>query len=158
MVMLLRKPHTFGEEELRLAAERAWGVSFSGGGGSKNFVGRSERLTMVKVGPHLLNFFTYPGPFIDNPETNVEWLPEGSQRKAWVEHSACVGISYVNVESADLELMLCVLSRLTAELLDDNCTGIYTPYISSLVPNIGSIYEDLRAIGSSRVTGAPPTT
>jgi hypothetical protein len=157
MVLLLRKPHLFSEKELRLARERAWSTSFAGGDDSKHFVVQSGPVTMMKVGPHLLNFFTYPHPFIDDPETNVEWLPQASQRKAWVEHSGCVGIDYVNQDS-DLGLILCVLSRLAAELLDDNCTGVYVPYVSSLTSHVGSIYEDLRAVASSRLTGATETT
>jgi len=43
MILLLRKPHTFSEENVRLAAERAWGLSFLGGDalGATGFLFRS---------------------------------------------------------------------------------------------------------------------
>src|SRR5437660_1446021 len=80
MVLLLRKPHLFGAEELRLAAERAWHRSFAGEEkGSMHCVVQSGTVTLMKAGPHLLNFFYYPESYIENPRANVDWLPHPSQ-------------------------------------------------------------------------------
>ncbi|HTC32149.1 MAG TPA: hypothetical protein VK724_02200 [Bryobacteraceae bacterium] len=107
---------------------------------------------MMKAGPHLLNFFHYPQPYIDNPKENVDWLPQASQREAWIEHTACLGVDYLNRDT-DVELIYCVLSKLVAELLDENCTGIYTPRERSLTPNDKSLYQDLFELGSFRDPG-----
>ena len=48
MVLLLRKPHFFEVQELRLAAEKAWGTSFAGGKGSKHCVFQSGIVTLMK--------------------------------------------------------------------------------------------------------------
>jgi hypothetical protein len=153
IVLLLRKPHFFAAEELERAAERAWRTSFADGGEkSTHFVLQSGMVTMVKAGPHLLNFFHYPHPYIDNPKENVDWLSQASQRQAWTEHTGCLGVDYMN-RHTDVELIYCVLSKLVAELLDENCTGIYTPRERSLAPNDKSLYQDLFELGSSRDPG-----
>jgi hypothetical protein len=152
MVLLLRKPHVFGKEELRLAAERAWHVSFAGGKDSMHAVAHSDRATLLKAGPHLLSFFNYPGPYIDNPGDNIKWLPQISQQRAWVEHLACVGVDYLNPRT-DVELGYCVLAKLVAELIDENCTAVYVPRESSLAPNDESLYWQLQEMASSRDSG-----
>jgi hypothetical protein len=153
IVLLLRKPHFFTAEQLRIAAERAWGISFrEGGESSMHCVVQSGGVTMMKAGPHLLNLFHHPKPYIDNPGGMVDWLPQASQRHAWVDHSAFVGVDYLNYD-VDVDLAYAVLSGLVAEMLDENCTGIYAPRESSLGPNDGSLYSDLRRIALSRDSG-----
>ncbi|MGO9096948.1 MAG: hypothetical protein ACLQGV_17210 [Bryobacteraceae bacterium] len=152
IVLLLRKPHFFGAEELRLAAQRAWHMSFAGGEGSLHCVAQSGDATLLKAGPHLLSFFHYPDPYIDNPRDQVDWLPQPSQRQAWIEHTACVGIDYLN-SGVDVELGYCVLLQLAAEMLDGNCAAIYIPQESRLLPNLESLCLELRQFASSRHSG-----
>ncbi len=125
MVLLLHEPHLFAAGELRLAAGRAWHVSFDGEEKDSNhFVWQSGTAIFMKAGPHVLNFFCYPGPYIKNPKENVDWLKQPSQQQAWIQHSACVGVAYLN-PNVNVELGYCVLSQLVAEMLDGNCTAIY---------------------------------
>jgi hypothetical protein len=153
MVLLLRKPHLFSAEELRLAAERAWHTSFAGEQkGSMHCVVQSEKVTLMKAGPHLLNLFYYAGPYIEKPKENVDWLPHPSQRQAWINHLACVGVDYLNCD-VSVELGYCVLSKLVAEMLDGNCTGIYIPRQRSLIPNDESLYLELQKIASACESG-----
>jgi hypothetical protein len=157
IVLLLRKPHYFEAEELRLAAERAWRTSFAGNEGSMHCVAQSGKATLLKAGPHLLSFLHSRKPYFDNPKENIDWLPQLSQRQAWTEHSAWVAVDYLN-RDVDVELGYCVLSKLAAEILDGNCTGIYIPREGKLVPNDDSLYVELQKIASSResgVTGNP---
>jgi hypothetical protein len=149
IVLLLRAAHVFSDEELRLAAERAWRVSFAGGEGSTHCVAQSGNVTLLKAGPHLLSFFHYPKPYIDNPEDNVAWLPKLGQQRAWAEHLACAGVDYMDPDT-DVELGYCVPSKLVAELLSENCTAIYSPRESSLIPNGESLYSELQKIAFSR--------
>jgi hypothetical protein len=149
MVLLLRKPHLFGAEELRLAAERAWHRSFAGEEkGSMHCVVQSGTVTLMKAGPHLLNFFYYPESYIENPRANVDWLPHPSQRQAWANHSACVGVDYLN-HGVSVELGYCVLAKLVAEIIDENSTGIYIPRQRSLIPNDESLYLELQKLAST---------
>ena len=152
MVLLLRTPHFFRDTELRTAAEKAWGVSFSGGEGSMHCVVQKGTTTLMKAGPHLLSFFHYPKPYVENPKENTDWLPKANQRRAWTEHAACVGVDYVNRDT-DAELAYCVLAKLIAEMLDENCAGIYVPRENSLIPNDQSLYPELQRIASARTTG-----
>ena len=152
IVMLLRAPHVFRTEELQIAAERAWRVSFAGGNQSMHCVAQSGPTTLLKAGPHLLSFFHYAKPYIENHEENTSWLPLDSQRRAWAEHVAWVGVDYMNADT-DVELAYCVLAKLVAELVDENCSAIYMPRESSLVPNKGTLYSELQKISSSRKSG-----
>jgi hypothetical protein len=153
VVMLLRAPHVFRTEELQSAAERAWRVSFAGRRSeSMHCVAQSGPTTLLKAGPHLLSFFHYAKPYIENHEENTSWLPLESQRRAWAEHAACVGVDYMNAKT-DVELAYCVLAKLVAELVDENCSAIYMPRESSLIPNNGTLYSELQKIASSRESG-----
>jgi hypothetical protein len=149
IVLLLRKPHLFSAEELRLAAQRAWHISFAGGEGSMHCVAQSGEVILLKAGPHVLNCFYYPKPYIDNPKEQIDWLPQVSQQRAWVEHSACVAVDYLN-HDMDVQLGYCVLSKLVAEMLDRNCTGIYIPRENRLIPNDESLYSELQRVAAAR--------
>lgn len=84
-------------------------------------------------------------------------LPQVSQRRAWVEHTACIGANYLN-HDVDVQLGYCVLSKLGAEMLDRNCTGIYIPRENRLIPNDESLYSELQRVAAardSRVTATP---
>ncbi len=153
MVMLLREPHFFKAEELRSAAERAWNVSFAGGEDSKHTVVQSGHVTLMKAGPHLLNLLQSAKPYIENPQNNVEWLPQVIQREAWAKHRACNAVDYLNYE-ADVELAYSVLAGFVGELIDGNCTGIYIPGESSLIPNDASLYFQLKQMASTRTAGS----
>jgi hypothetical protein len=148
----------FTAAELRLAAERAWHRSFDGDEKeSMHCVNQAGAVTLMKAGPHLLNFFYYPGPYVENPKENVDWLPRPSQRQAWLQHSGCLGVDYLN-DGVSIELGYCVLSQLIAEMLDGNCTGIYIPRERSLIPNDESLYLELHKLGSARESGINLTT
>jgi hypothetical protein len=149
MVLLLRTTHLFRKDELISAAERAWHRSFSGGDGSMHFVTQSGHVTIVKVGAFILNIANSSGPYLDNPENTAKSLPQESQRKAWSQHRAWTAIDCWNLD-ADVELQHCVLAKLAAELLDDNCVGIYIPDQSSFVPNGSFLYGELTRIAASR--------
>ena len=158
MVLLLRKPHLFSAEELRLAAERAWHTSFAGEeNSSKDCVVQSATVTLMKAGPHALNFFYYPEPYVENPKGSVDWLPHPSQRQAWANHAACVGVDYLNYD-VSVELGYAVLSKLVAEMLDGNCTGVYIPQQRSLIPNDESLYLELHKLTSACESGVNPRT
>jgi hypothetical protein len=123
MVMLQRKAHFFGAEELRLAAERAWHTSFTGEDeDSMHCVVQRGKITLMKVGPHMLNFFCYPAPYVENPKETVDWLPRPGQREAWVNHSACFGVDYLNGD-VSVQLGYSVLSKLVAEMLDSEASS-----------------------------------
>jgi hypothetical protein len=153
IVLLLRKPHLFTAAEIQLAAERAWHRSFaSGQPESMHSVKQAGTVTLMKAGPHLINFFYHPGPYVENHIENIDWLPQPSQRQAWIHHSGYLGVDYLN-DGVSVELGYCVLSQLTAEMLDGNCTGIYIPREQSLIPNDDSLYLELHKLGSACESG-----
>jgi len=115
-------------------------------------VAQSGTVTLMKAGPHLLNFFYYPVPYVENHKDNVAWLPQLSQREAWVKHAACLAVDYLN-HDVSVQLGYCVLAQLVAEMLDGNCTGVYIPGEQSLAPNDKSLYLELHRLGSACESG-----
>jgi hypothetical protein len=152
MIMLLRTPHPFSEQEIRLAAERAWGVAFAIGEGSRRSVFQSEKFVVLRAGPHVLSFYDSDKPFVDNPKRDIAWLANVSQQHAWIEHKAFTAVQYAN-SATDVELAHCVVAKVVVQLLDENCTGIYVPSESSLIPADDSLSESLNQMASFRDLG-----
>jgi hypothetical protein len=155
VVMLLRIHHFFPKEELQAAAERAWKVSFrEGGPNSKHFVAQRGFVTFLKAGPHVMNILHQPRAYggDDGPPRNADWLPLPSQKQAWMEHRAWASVDYMK-RDVDLELAYCVSTKLVAELLDGNCTGIYIPGERMLVPNDQALYLELQKMAGVRDPG-----
>jgi hypothetical protein len=150
MILLLRNPHVFTAEEIRSAAERSWAISFSPIEGSTRQIIETDDAIFLEAGSHRLSFVNYPKPYEEKPQENLSWLPKVSQQRAWAEHTACCWVNYMTA-GTDLELAHCVLAKVVAELLDDNCTGVYIPSEWSLIP-AESASLDLRNMGSSRRT------
>ena len=154
MVLLLRNPHEFSEEEIRRAVERAWAVSFSVAEGSTRRIMTTENAVFVQAGPHRLSFVNYPKPYEEKPEEDLDWLPKLSQQQAWAEHTACCWVNYATSKT-DLEVAHSVLAKVVAELLDENCTGVYIPTESSLIP-AEDAFTDLQTLGSYRSSALIP--
>jgi hypothetical protein len=115
IVLLLREPHRYDKDELRLAAERAWDRLFEKAAGAGNFVIQSGHLTLMKAGSHLLGFPNAPQPYSDDPRSASRKLPR-RQRSTWMEHRAWAAVDYMK-GSADSELKHRVLARIAAEML-----------------------------------------
>jgi hypothetical protein len=152
MVLLLREPKFPTLDQLRLAAERAYGLSFAGGKESRHCVFQSVLFTLMRVGPHTLSFLNYTKPYGEGqfPNNFLKSIPKASQRQAWVEHAAWTAVDYAK-GVVDPELEYAVLAPLCAEMIDANCTGLYVPREQSLFPNDGLLRSELEQIaGSSR--------
>jgi hypothetical protein len=154
MVLLLREPRFLTLNELRAAAEKAFGVPFNGGKESRHFVIQKAMITQMKAGPHMLSFLNYTKPYgeEDFPKEFATSLLQDSQKRAWSEHKSWTAVDYVK-GGADLELEYAVLARLCAEMLNSNCSGLYVPREQSLIPNDESLREDLLGIAASRSLG-----
>ena len=148
MILLLRQPHTFSEEEIRAAAERAWGLAFWSTRGSDRRILMSAEGVFLQAGRHQLSFRSLPHPYVPNPEHDADWLFSLSQKKSWSDHRACCWI-YYQTATTDLELAHCVIAKVAVELLDGNCTGVWMPSECALIPGeIAS--EELRSMGAYR--------
>ena len=154
MILLLRKPHEFSEEEIRRAAEAAWTLSFPDVEGSTRLVSSSDDAVFLQAGPHRISFHSRSRPYENNPEKNLSWLQKPTQQRAWAEHRACCWVNYATT-TTDVELAHCVLAKIVVQLLDENCTGIYIPSEFSLIP-AEAAFEALREMGSYRFSGLVP--
>jgi hypothetical protein len=152
LVLLLRDSHFLTLDQLRLAGERAFGTSFAGTRKeARHFVVELTLFTIMKAGPHTLSFLNYTKPYGegDFPQEFGRSLPEASQRLAWAAHKAWTAVDYVK-GGVDVELEHCVLAKLCAEMLDNNCVGVYVPREHSFIPNDGALRMGLLRIAASR--------
>ncbi len=151
MVLLLLESRFLTLDQIRSAAEKAFGASFAGGKESKHFVFQAALLTLMKAGPYTLSFLNYTKPYGEGefPEEFGRSLPKASQRQAWAERTAWTAVDYVK-GGTDLELEYGVLAKLCPEMLDANCAGLYLPREQSFIPNDGSLREELQRIAASR--------
>jgi len=100
----------------------------------------------------MLSFLNYKKPYGDDPQRFGRSMPTASQRQAWAEHTAWTAVDYVK-GGADPELEYGVLAKLCAEMLDDNCVGVYVPREESFIPNDGSLRRELQRIATLRHLG-----
>jgi hypothetical protein len=152
MVLLLREPTFSTLDQLRSAAGRAFGTSFTGDKESQHYVIQVVLFTVMKAGPHSLSFMNYRKPYDNDSRNFGKSLPKASQRQAWAEHTAWTAVDYVK-GSADLELEYAVLARLCTEMLDVNCVGLYVPGKRTFVPNDDWLREYLQSVAESRPLG-----
>jgi hypothetical protein len=148
IVLLLRQPYVYDNDELRRAAERAWGGSFAGESGSDNFVLQSGQTALMKAGRHLLGFPNAPQPYLGDPRSISKQLPR-RQRSAWMEHRAWVAVDHMNPR-VEPDLQYRALARLVAEMLTANCVGVFVPAKGAFLPNDTSLYDALRRFATNR--------
>jgi len=151
IVLLLSESHSRSLEQLREAAGRAFGISFSGDRAARHSVYvRGIIFTLANVGPHKLSFLRMTKPYgAGSAEFQAfeKALPLDSQRRAWSEHQAYMAIDYVE-GNVDLDSKYVVLAKLCAELCDSNCLGIYLPRENTLVPGLEAARAQLNKIMS----------
>jgi hypothetical protein len=146
MVLLLRKPIFFTNERLSAAVEHAWG-SVPTRGDSDHFVTQSEDKSVVYVKPHMISLLNSNKPYFNvNPDEHAKTLPQASQQKAWRDHRAWISLDYIR-SGRDIELEYSTLARLAAEMVDENCSGLYVPRERSFIPNDISLRDALEKMG-----------
>jgi hypothetical protein len=129
IVLLMRESHKFTKVELQSAGEIGWGRKFDG------LVGTTYSV---------------------NLESGAKSLPREEQRKAWFEHRAWVALDLWNGnepggKKLSKEEAYAVLARFALQLGGVNCSAIYFPKESWMMPNNGAAEEGLR-----RLIGAFP--
>jgi hypothetical protein len=135
MVLLLRDPRFPELPTVREAAQRGFGVKFTGDRNSRYCIYQQLMFTVGRVGPHALSFFFQTRPYGDDDAAFGRFVEKlnPEQRAAWNEHKAFMAVDYVK-GPADIGSKYVVLARLCAELYEQNCTALYIPGVNSLVP------------------------
>jgi hypothetical protein len=149
LVLLLREYHFFTQAELVRAAQSAWQRDFSGGEGSRHFVVQQKPVTLIKAGPHAMQVLHAPQPYLGElTEVDLRtFLPEPDRRDAWRSHRAWASVDYL-AKASDTDTKYAVLAELPAEMIDENCTGIWVPEMSAFIPNNRDAYGYLQKLAS----------
>jgi hypothetical protein len=151
-IVLLLKEERFPKlEQLRQAAERAYGGSFSLDKNSPHCVYTQVFFTLMKIGPHKLSFMFGATPYGKDLGLGESW-GRADQRKAWAEHTVFMAIDYVKGD-IDFESRYSLLGRLCRELYDDNCVGVYLPREHGLVPDERSVRKMFDRMTTGRNDG-----
>ncbi len=152
IVIMQRKAHRFSEDELQAAGERGWGKTFDGKADPMYFVSADNlALTVVKAGPHVIRVTSIPERYADDDEYALSQLPEPEQKKAWIEHHACIFLDLFNDLSSksrripDAEAYAS-LANLALQLGNPNCTAIFVPTKNIMMPNDGTAEQGLRLL------------
>jgi hypothetical protein len=146
MVLLLREPRFSTLDQLRSAARRAFGTSFTGDKESQHYVIQVDLFTIMKAGPNSLSFLNHRKPYGDESHSFERSLPKARQCQAWAEHTAWTTLGYVK-GSTDPKLEYVLLAKLCAEMLDANCVGLYVPGTQTYIPNDVSLQGELQSLG-----------
>jgi len=157
MVLLRRESRFPTLDQLRSAGERAFGTSFAGDKESQHYVVQVVLFTIMRAGNHTLSFLNNKNPYGEGefPPEFGRLLPKASQRLAWGEHTAWTAVDYVK-GGVDLDLEYAVLATLCAEMVDASCVGLYVPREQLVVPNDGSLRDELQRMAASRQLGVTP--
>ena len=150
VVLLLREPRFPSLEQLRDAASKAFGVSFSSDRAARHSVYvRGAIFTLANVGAHTLSFLFYTKPYGEESPDFGKSMPLETQRRAWAEHKAWIAIDYAR-GSVDIHSKYVVLARLCTHLYDDNCVGLYLPRENTFVPGQKDAHRQLAKIVAYR--------
>jgi hypothetical protein len=151
VVLLLREQRFPNLEELRQAAEKAFGVTFSLEKSSRHSVYVQVLFTLMNIGRHTVSFMFYTKPYGDDSQKLGQAWRLPSQRSAWAAHTAWIAVDYVK-GGIDFESRYALLARLCRELYDANCSGVYLPREKAFVPDEVPAREMLdRAIASRQI-------
>ncbi|HKQ86871.1 MAG TPA: hypothetical protein VJS43_08885, partial [Candidatus Acidoferrales bacterium] len=149
MVLLLRVPHYFTKEELQHAAERAWRIAFGNGDNGTPCVLQRGNRTVMRVGTHVLTFAFAAQPYLGDPGETSKSFGQGALRTAWAAHRGWAAVDYFR-GGKDKALEYAVLAKIVAEMLDENCTGIFLPAENQFTLNDRMLYGALQEVAAAR--------
>ena len=125
IVMLLRSPFAMSQGILETAASKAYGIPYDGSN-EMYFVGWNPLLKMVKAGQSLINVLESGEPYLGDPAEVAKGFKNDRLENAWTEHHTWVAFDLMNRDLSKKQAYT-VLAKLTTELLDTRCAGIYLP-------------------------------
>ena len=142
MVLLEDHHHFLRKEKLVLAAEKAFGHSFSSG--QKGFSVHQSATTLVEAGGYTIQVTQSSAPYIGHPH-EIETC-QGDRRllhRAWKNHRGFQAFDLRGTDHARMQAYK-VLSALILELLDEHILGVLLPRENDLFPNDGSAADEMR--------------
>ncbi len=143
IVLLLQRSEFPNLKQMSACAERAFNVPFTTENSTNYCVFQKTLFTLMKIGPHVLSFTFYAKPYFEANPDFARALPLASQREACEKHTAWLAVNYAKGPGSE-DIRYALLSRLSMEMLDINCTGAYIPGKQLLIPNGGSLRHQLQ--------------
>jgi len=143
IVLLLQAPDFPILKQLSTYAEGAFHLPFATENATNYCVFQKVLYTLMQIGPHVLSFMFYTKPYFENDPDFVRNLPKPAQREACERHNAWLAMNYAKGPGRE-NIQYALLSRLSIQMLDANCTAAYIPGERLLIPNDGSLLHALQ--------------
>lgn len=150
VVAFLNQPRELKESDLREAAERAWHVTFESGENKQNFVAITGPIQFVKVQGHIFQLLVSANPYGHRREEFAKTIRDLRLRRIILEHKAWFSVDYMGggPDGMSAEQKHLASARLAAELLEQDCMGIYLPAKGWIVASRADLAERLRNLRS----------
>lgn len=146
IVLLLKEPRRLELETVRQAVLRAWGISLGQDQEANEWIAEVGPSFGLKTRFGIYALHVAPQPYVDDQEETAEDMVD--QRLAHIirTHKAWYAVDLMEVgeNSPAPEKAYPYIGQLLAELVDDNCLGVYCPETQRLNPNTPELLEKLR--------------
>lgn len=146
IVLLLREPRELTMEQVRDMVVRAWGVKLGEDQEANEWMGRMgpSFALVTRFGVYALH--VAPEPYMSNPEEAAEDIKDIRLADVISKHRAWYAVDLMRVgeDVPSPEQAYPYIGQLLAELVDDNCLGVYCPESERLNVNSPELVEKLR--------------
>ncbi|MBI3865394.1 MAG: DUF2314 domain-containing protein [Planctomycetia bacterium] len=136
LVALLREPTSIDPAVLARVAGKCWDADLGDGSedgaeGEDGFVAGVGPMNTIMHDGQMYLINCIPKPYVDDPETAAEAIPDRRIRSLFTQHQAWFSCDALGIDgrTSEDEVNECYrkLGKLFAELLDENCLLIYLP-------------------------------
>ena len=148
IVLHFKRPAGLQDAAIHQAVERAWGIDLSNS--VTAHIVNKPPICIVKFDQTVLILSSGSKPYCPEEylQEALDQFPEEGQKAVARDHRAFLTIDLLNPKRptrSQKESCYQQMARLAAELVDDNCMGVYVPEIGLMRPYDGQLTEDLRS-------------
>jgi hypothetical protein len=146
LVLLLRAPKQYTQQDLELAGETAWGQPFNTSEDSPFIVHQDSGTTLIKCQSFLINLLQAKTPY--SPPDRERSLAKTDERgrSAWEQHTAWMAFDLLNDYDFTPETGFAALARWAQPFLGPNCTAAFIPSIGRTLINNGAADRGLKSL------------
>jgi len=146
IVLLLREPSRFTQEELEAAGSRAFGQPFNTSEDSAFILHQEGDLTLIKCHSSLINLLQAQIPYTPPNIKEISLSTDDHGRLAWNQHTAWIAFDLINDYDFSPEESFATLARWAQQFLGPNCTAAFIPSLGRTMVNNGAADRGLKTL------------